>query len=64
MRASRAVHADIVAVPYDFRRSIVDAAEHLDEVVKARLDGLSEVERIGRVVVVAHSLGGLVAEHG
>lgn len=53
--------ADIVAVPYDFRRSIVTAAEHLDDVVSGRLAHLSPQERAGRVVVVAHSMGGLVA---
>jgi hypothetical protein len=53
--------ADVVVVPYDFRCSILDAAERLDAVVSARLSHLSEAERAGRVVVLAHSLGGLVA---
>ncbi len=53
--------ADVVAVPYDFRRSIVEAAERLDAVVGAHLRGTSEAERAGRVIVVAHSMGGLVA---
>jgi len=53
--------ADIVVVPYDFRFGIMAAAERLDAVVRARLEGLSPAERAGRVVVVAHSLGGLVA---
>ncbi len=53
--------ADVVAVPYDFRRSIVDAAERVDAVVCAHLAGLSQADRAGRVIVVAHSMGGLVA---
>ncbi|MGH3913111.1 MAG: esterase/lipase family protein, partial [Pseudonocardiaceae bacterium] len=53
--------ADVVAVPYDFRRSIVEAAERLDAVVCAHLNGASEAERHKRVTLVAHSMGGLVA---
>jgi pimeloyl-ACP methyl ester carboxylesterase len=53
--------ADVVAVPYDFRRSVVEAAERVDAVVCAHLAGLSQAERAGRVIVVAHSMGGLVA---
>ena len=52
--------ADVVAVPYDFRRGIVEAAERVDAVVCAHLAGCSQVERAGRVIVVAHSMGGLV----
>ncbi|MGH3937797.1 MAG: esterase/lipase family protein [Pseudonocardiaceae bacterium] len=53
--------ADVVAVPYDFRRGIEEAAERLDAVVCAHLDGASEAERHKRVTIVAHSMGGLVA---
>lgn len=55
--------ADLICVPYDFRRSVVDCADHLARTVADRLDvaGLSERERQGRVVVIAHSMGGLVA---
>ena len=53
--------ADVVAVPYDFRRSIIEAAERLDAVVCAHLGDASEAERAGRVIVVGHSMGGLVA---
>jgi pimeloyl-ACP methyl ester carboxylesterase len=53
--------ADVVAVPYDFRRSIIEAAERLDAVVCAHLTGHSQAERAERVIVVAHSMGGLVA---
>jgi hypothetical protein len=55
--------ADVVAVPYDFRVGIEAAAERLDRVVSARLDGLSEGERAARVIVVGHSMGGLVARY-
>lgn len=53
--------ADIVAVPYDFRRGIMAAAERLDAVVCAHLITASETERHKRVTIVAHSMGGLVA---
>ncbi len=53
--------AIVVAVPYDFRRGIVEAAERLDAVVGVHLAGASDAERAGRVIVVAHSMGGLVA---
>ncbi|MGH3902111.1 MAG: lipase/acyltransferase domain-containing protein [Pseudonocardiaceae bacterium] len=53
--------ANVVAVPYDFRHGIVAAAERLDAVVCAHLAGASQAERAGRVIVVAHSMGGLVA---
>lgn len=55
--------ADVVAVPYDFRRGVVEAAEQLDAVVTRRLAGLSESEKTARLVIVAHSLGGLVARY-
>lgn len=53
--------ADIVAVPYDFRQSVLTAAERVDAVVVQRLGHLSKADRAGRVIVIAHSLGGLVA---
>ncbi|MGH3811806.1 MAG: lipase/acyltransferase domain-containing protein [Pseudonocardiaceae bacterium] len=53
--------ATVVAVPYDFRHSVVEAAERVDAVVCAHLAGASQAERAGRVIVVAHSMGGLVA---
>lgn len=53
--------ADVVVAPYDFRLGVVDAAKRLDAVVNAHFGDVSEAERAGRVVVVAHSLGGLVA---
>ncbi|MDN5851298.1 MAG: hypothetical protein L0K86_00365 [Actinomycetia bacterium] len=56
-------NATVVAAPYDFRRSIADAARRLDAVVGAHLGDATEAERAGRVVVVGHSLGGLVARY-
>ena len=46
--------APVVAFPYDFRRSVEQIANDLDRVVRARAQGR-------RVVLVAHSMGGLVA---
>jgi len=46
--------ATVVAFPYDFRRSVERIANDLDRVVRARAQGR-------RVVLVAHSMGGLVA---
>ena len=46
--------APIVAFPYDFRRSVEHIANDLERVVRARAQGR-------RVVLVAHSMGGLVA---
>ena len=46
--------ATVVAFPYDFRRSVEQIANDLDRVVRERARGR-------RVVLVAHSMGGLVA---
>ena len=46
--------ATVVAFPYDFRRSVEYIAKELDRVVRQRAQGR-------RVVLVAHSMGGLVA---
>lgn len=46
--------ATVVAFPYDFRRSVEHIANDLDRVVRQRAQGR-------RVVLVAHSMGGLVA---
>ncbi|MEU9181646.1 hypothetical protein AB0C90_33255 [Streptomyces sp. NPDC048550] len=56
-------HADVLLFPYDFRRSIAEAADRLAAQIHLRLAGLSAAERRGRVVVVAHSMGGLVARY-
>lgn len=46
--------ATVVAFPYDFRRSVEHIANDLDRVVRERAQGR-------RVVLVAHSMGGLIA---
>lgn len=55
--------ANVVLFPYDFRLGVRDAAKLLAADVHDRLKDLSPAERAGRVVVVAHSMGGLVARH-
>lgn len=50
---------DVLMFPYDFRRSVADASVRLAEAVDQALAGAP-----GRkVIVLAHSLGGLVARH-
>jgi hypothetical protein len=54
----------VLAVPYDFRRSVVAAAEWLDDRVRERLGLLwPGQDHTGKVIVVAHSMGGLVARY-
>lgn len=57
--AGRAVdpRVDVLLVPYDFRRSVVDSAARVAWAVTSALRATGE----RRVIVVAHSLGGLVA---
>jgi Lecithin:cholesterol acyltransferase len=54
--------ANIVLFPYDFRRSIVDAATLLAGDVHKRLERFGG-QPANRVIVVAHSMGGLVARY-
>jgi hypothetical protein len=63
--AGRNLDANVVAVPYDFRLGMRDAAEQLDREVMPRLARRwpAEADRERRVIAVAHSLGGLVARH-
>ncbi|WP_314254762.1 esterase/lipase family protein [Streptomyces kutzneri] len=55
--------ADLVLFPYDFRHSIRHAAERLAADVAVRLGGEHTGARRRRVIVVAHSMGGLVARY-
>lgn len=59
----RNLNADVVVVPYDFRVGVALAAERLAAEVTARLGHLSVGDRVGRVIVVGHSMGGLVARY-
>lgn len=54
---------DLLLFPYDFRRSITEAAELLDSAVGTWLHEIPEDLREKRVIVVAHSMGGLVARY-
>lgn len=53
--------AQVVVFPWDFRKSIESAADRLDEQIQPRLTALGGSPRDRRVVIVAHSMGGLVA---
>ncbi|MER5504828.1 hypothetical protein ABT052_05790 [Streptomyces sp. NPDC002766] len=55
--------ANVVLFPYDFRLGVRYAAELLAAGVHERLKDLTPPERVGRVMVVAHSMGGLVARY-
>jgi pimeloyl-ACP methyl ester carboxylesterase len=55
--------ADVVLFPYDFRKGIAHAAERLKGEIDVRLAGLVSEARQRRVIVVAHSMGGLVARY-
>ncbi|WP_039932708.1 lipase/acyltransferase domain-containing protein [Streptomyces viridochromogenes] len=55
--------ANVVLFPYDFRLGVRHAAKLLAADVHDRLKDLAPSERAGRVVVVAHSMGGLVARY-
>ena len=59
----RVLDANVVAFPYDFRKSITASAECLAADVTERLSALGARDEPGRVIVVAHSMGGLVARY-
>ncbi|HET8683562.1 MAG TPA: hypothetical protein VFM54_17095 [Micromonosporaceae bacterium] len=56
-------HTDVLLFPYDFRRSVVAAAEQLDVAVGEWLRQVPQECRPRRVVLLAHSMGGLVARY-
>lgn len=64
LRMLGAPHPTVLAAPYDFRQGIRHASEHLDSLVRERLELLwSGGQHTRKVIVVAHSLGGLVARY-
>jgi pimeloyl-ACP methyl ester carboxylesterase len=54
---------DVLLFPYDFRRSVAAAAVRLDEAVSAALHSGDAAGGGRRVIVVAHSMGELVARY-
>lgn len=55
--------ANVIAFPYDFRRDIREAAGALDRGVRNQLTSLGRPDESNSVIVVAHSMGGLVARY-
>ena len=57
--------ANVVAIGYDFRLGVAHAAQFLDEQLALRVRALwpKPEDRQGRVILVAHSMGGLVARY-
>jgi hypothetical protein len=54
---------DVLLFPYDYRRSVTEAADGLATAVEQWLGHLAEPLRSRRVIVVAHGTGGLVARY-
>jgi PGAP1-like protein len=59
----RDLSADVVLFPYDFRYGVRSAAERLAEEISIRLAEFPARQRERRVIVVGHSMGGLVARY-
>lgn len=59
----RIERANLIAFPYDFRQSIRDNASALDARVRGQLARLDRADEPDSVIVIAHSMGGLVARH-
>ena len=55
--------ARVVAFPYDFRRSIVESAAELDKQIDKRLAHLGWKNQPNKVIIIAHSMGGLIARY-
>jgi hypothetical protein len=54
---------DVLLFPYDFRRSIADSAVGLADAINQTLAGIHQSAQHDRVIVLAHSMGGLVARY-
>jgi pimeloyl-ACP methyl ester carboxylesterase len=59
----RDLRADVVLFPYDFRHGVRPAALRLQAEIELRLGRLSRRDRNRRVIVIGHSMGGLVARY-
>jgi len=59
----RDLRADVVLFPYDFRYGVQAAAERLAIEVTVRLAARPAGQRKRRVIVIGHSMGGLVARY-
>ena len=59
----RDYRANVLAFPYDFRRSIREAAADLGRRVDEQLRALGRAGEPDSVIVIAHSMGGLVARY-
>ena len=55
--------ADVLLFPYDFRRSVAETALRLDQAVGEALRNRGAAAGGGQVIVLAHSMGGLVARY-
>ncbi len=55
--------ANLVAFSYDFRQSNRVSAQRLDGVIREQLRRLGRIDEPDSVVIVAHSMGGLIARH-
>ena len=53
----------MVLFPYDFRYGVRAAALRLQAEIELRLGGLSRPDRNRRVIMIGHSMGGLVARY-
>jgi len=56
-------NVDVLLFPYDFRRSLRIAAVALADAINQALAEITESARRKRVIVIAHSMGGLVARY-
>lgn len=61
--AVRKPGASLLLFPYDFRLGVPAAAGRVAAEVTRRLADLTEDARLQRVIIVAHSMGGLIARY-